>query len=202
MGIQKDSKVLAILPGSRAMEIARLTEPFLKTAEWCLERYPELKIITAMVNDEREQQFRSIWQQVAPNLPVKVYRQQSHDVMAASDAILLASGTATLEAMLFKKPMVVAYRLSPLTYCLAKFLVKGVRNFSLPNIIAGQPLVPEFLQAEVIPARMGRILLNYFVDERQSQVLKQQFYTLHQLLRRNASFEAAKAILEILNFEF
>lgn len=195
--IDQSKKVLAILPGSREMEIERLTEPFLETAAWCVTRYPELEIITAMVNEEREKQFSAIWQRVAPKLPIKVYRQQSHEVMAASDVLLLASGTVTLEAMLFKKPMVVAYRISPITFFLAKLLVRGLRHFSLPNLIAGEECVPEFLQDRVVPKKMGKEILDYLVNEARIEKLKNRFTSLHQSLRRNASHEAARAVLKL-----
>ena len=119
-------KVLAILPGSRHSEIQQLTRDFLEAADLCRQKYPDLQIITSMVNLQRQKEFEIIFKETKLNLPIKILPcGLSHEAMAAADVILLASGTATLEALLFEKPMVVAYRVNWLSYFLAKFIFRG-----------------------------------------------------------------------------
>jgi lipid-A-disaccharide synthase len=193
-----DAKIIALLPGSRTHEIQYLAEVFLQTAKKCKENNSELIFIVPMVNETRMQQFNAVLQQVAPGLPIKIFIGQSQKVMAAADAILLASGTATLEAMLFKKPMVVAYRMSVLTYAIAKRLIK-TKFISLPNLLAGKALVPEFIQEDASIANLSQALLNYLNNSEQVLVLKNEFLELHKSLRLNASEHSAKAILRLVS---
>lgn len=195
LGIAQSSKVIAILPGSRESEINQLANLFLLTAQRCLYQYPELEYIVPVVDSARREQFETIKQQVAPQLKLKVVLGESHQVIAASDVVLLASGTATLETALFKKPMVVAYRFNPLTAWLAKRIVK-VRHFALPNLIAGKTLVPEFFQEEATPQNLANALLYWINHPEAVADLQTEFEKIHQELKQGDSKFAAKVILE------
>ena len=197
LNLPQDATVVALLPGSRANEIKYLSEVFIRTAQLCAKQIPNLIFVAPMVNHERRQQFKAILQQIAPELSIKLVDEKSQLVMQAADAILLASGTATLEAMLFKRPMVVAYRMSNLTYALAKRLIK-VPYISLPNLLAGKKIVPELIQADATPENLTQALLNYLQNPREVKELKNEFTRLHETLRLNASEHAADAILNLI----
>ena len=196
LGLPAKSKVLGFFPGSRSMEIKNLGEQFIRTALWCVEQEPKLQIVTSMVDKKRRQQFERILHRIAPSLPIKIFENKTQTVMAASDVLLLASGTVTLEGLLFEKPMVVAYKMAKLTFELMKRLVK-VKHFALPNLIAGRPLVPEFIQNEVAPEIMGPILLGYLNHPDESSRLAAEFLAIHKQLKQNASEAAAKAIMKM-----
>ncbi|MFU8798034.1 MAG: lipid-A-disaccharide synthase, partial [Gammaproteobacteria bacterium] len=136
LNLPLETKIVALLPGSRQQEIRLLGEPFLNAAKWVLQQQYPVQFIAPMVNLDRHNQFDALKQRYAPQLPLTIVDGHSHDVMAAADVILIAAGTATLEAMLIKRPMVVAYRLSQLNYWVAKMLVR-LKYFSLPNLLAG-----------------------------------------------------------------
>lgn len=197
LNLPQDAKVIALLPGSRSNEIHYLSEVFLQTAKKCKETYQELIFITPMVNEERKQQFTIILQREAPELPITIFIGQSQKIMAAADIILLASGTATLEAMLFKKPMIVAYRMANLSYAIAKRLVK-TRFIALPNLLSGERLVPEFIQQDATAENLSSVLLNYLNNPEYVVKMKVRFTELHKKLRLNASEHAAKAILQLI----
>jgi lipid-A-disaccharide synthase len=190
-------EIIAILPGSRASEIKHLGEVFLKTALYCLERRPGLQFITPMVNEARKEQFLKIKNKVAPHLPLHIYIGQSQEVMAASSAILLASGTATLEAMLLKRPMVVAYRFSLLNYLIARVMIK-IKHFSLPNLLAGETLVPEFFQGAVTTVNLGSKLLAFLEHPHHFDATEKKFIMIHNELRQEASQKAAEAITNLI----
>ena len=133
----------------------------------------------------------------APTLPLTLVEGRSAEAMTASDVVLTASGTATLEAMLIPRPMVVAYRLSRLTYCVARLLVK-VPHFSLPNLIAGKSLVPEYLQERATAEALGSAVLHYLEHPEAFQGLLPEFIRARRLLQRDADMEAANAILDLI----
>ncbi len=143
--------------------------------------------------------FAAQWQRVAGGLPIQLVDGQSHTVMAAADAILLASGTATLEAMLLNRPMVVAYRISPLSYALVKlFRLIHVQYMALPNLLADERLVPEFVQGQVEPAILGAALLELLEKPENRQRLAGRFRELGDRLRHAASERAADTVLAML----
>ncbi len=197
LGLPVEGKVLAIFPGSRAMEIKNLAERFIRTASFCVEQEPGLQIVTSMVNKKRRQQFEKILNKTAPSLPIKIFEDRTQTVMTASDVLLLASGSVTLEGLLFGRPMVVAYKMAKVTFQIMKRLVK-VKHFALPNLIAGRAIVPEFIQNEVSPEVMGPILLGYLNHPDENTRLAAEFLEIHKMLQKDASKTAAKAILEIL----
>ncbi|MES2141460.1 MAG: lipid-A-disaccharide synthase [Pseudomonadota bacterium] len=199
LALPESAQIIALLPGSRRNEIDYLGRLFLETAQRCQKKNPALVFVTAMINKEREAQFSLLKRTIAPELPLILIQGQSRQVMAAADVILLASGTATLEAMLLKKPMVVAYRMSALSYCMAKLLIK-VDHIALPNLLANKPLVPEFIQENATSENLSQALFCYLNNPNIASTLQKEFLVLHQQLRGNASEKAVNAILKLLNY--
>jgi lipid-A-disaccharide synthase len=197
LGIEDGALVLALMPGSRNGELRKLGLLFLQTAAWCLERRPQMRFIMPCANPERRAQMEGIIAESGLSLPITLLDGQAHQALAACDAVLIASGTATLEAMLFKRPMVVAYRMAGLTFSILKRLVK-VGHVALPNLLAGREVVPEFLQDAATPEAMGQALLERLDPTPEREATKQVFLELHQMLRRDADQAAAKAIVGLL----
>lgn len=191
-----DVPLVALLPGSRAGEVARLADSFIATVHWCVQRRPGVHFAVPLANATTRGIFVDALNRHAGALPVHLIDGNARQVMAASDAVLLASGTATLEALLLKRPMVVAYRLARLTHWLARRLVK-LPNFALPNLLAGRPLVPEFLQDDVVPEALGEAVLTCLDDTATREHLIAAFDALHRELRRDADRGAAAAVLEV-----
>lgn len=189
-------ELVALLPGSRAGEVGRLAEVFVASVDWCLHRRPGLRFAVALANPLAHEIFMRALNRHAGDLPVHLVDGHAREVMAASDAVLLASGTATLEAMLSKRPMVVAYKLALPTFLLARRWVK-LPYFALPNLLAGEKLVPEFLQDEVTPEALGSALLQALDDTAARQRLTDAFDGIHAQLRGGASVNAAAAVLEV-----
>jgi len=150
-----------------------------------------------LVNAKRREQFTRIKAEVAPDLPMHLLDGQGRDAMIASDAALLASGTAALECMLAKCPMVVGYRMKPFTYWLAKRLVK-TPYVSLPNLLAGRELVTELLQEECTPEKLSAALLPLLQDNDSTRELKATFLSLHHHIRCDADQQAAQAVLALV----
>ncbi|EDN70280.1 Lipid-A-disaccharide synthase [Beggiatoa sp. PS] len=154
LGLPTEGLWLALLPGSRYNEVKQLGTVFLNTALWLLQQHPDLHFIVPLANPRLKKLFSQQLTEIAPDLPITLLEGQSHEAMAIADVVLMASGTATLEAMLLKRPMVVAYRLNQLTYWLAKRLVH-VPYFSLPNLLAQEPLIPEFFASRSDAGKIG-----------------------------------------------
>lgn len=197
LGLELDKPVLAVLPGSRGGEVERLGTLFLEASRWLQARRPDIQLVIPCVNRDRERQVQGLVESLEVKLPVTLVRGRSREVMAASDVVLLASGTATLEAMLLKKPMVVGYRLSNFSYKLLSRLVK-VPWVALPNLLAQKPLVPELLQDDATPESLGAAVLERLENEQERADLQQAFSDLHQSLKQNADERAAMAISELL----
>lgn len=196
LGLPADQQILAIMPGSRAAEFSRHAEVFLQTAYQCWENHSELYFVSSLVNDEMRVEFDRLVASQAPGLPIKTYSGLSREVLAACDVALLASGTITLEAMCLKKPMVVAYRISPLSYQIARRLVVS-RWISLPNILAQEPLVPEFIQSDVRPATLVPALEHWLTDRNARSELQRRFESMHADMRLDTNQTAAKAVLSL-----
>ncbi|MGB5447273.1 MAG: lipid-A-disaccharide synthase, partial [Psychromonas sp.] len=196
LGLQQDQKLLAILPGSRKAEVEMLGPIFLQAAVLISKKYPDYQFIVPMVNAARKQQFLAQQQQYAPDLPLIIFDGQASPVLQSADTVLLASGTAALEAMLAKVPMVVAYKVSKLTYIIAKALVK-VKYTSLPNLIADKEIVKELSQddctVDKIVAELDRLL------SADNQQLIETYIDLHKLIRCDADKQAAQAVVDLLN---
>ena len=204
-GLDPQQRYLAILPGSRGSEVEFLSEPFLQTALLLKQRFPDLQFLVPLINAKRRRQFEQIKQRIAPSLELHLLDGQARSAMMIADATLLASGTAALECMLCKSPMVVGYRMKPFTYWLAQRLVK-TDYISLPNLLANQMLVPELIQQQCNPQTLAAELGNY-LDQSDSArnrtlALKQRFTELHALIRCDADKQAAQAVVDVLGNKF
>ena len=201
LSLSLEGSVLALLPGSRSNELHYLTQPFIETVRWLRERKPDLVVVVPLANSKRRKQFENSLASIPDSPTVVLIDGRSREAMMASDVVLLASGTAALEGLLLKCPMVVAYKLSPLTYFIVKYLVK-IKNVSLPNLLAGETLVPEFIQNEATPEKMGKAVLSYFQDSKTAENIHNRFNEIHISLRQNASQKASDAILKLINKEY
>lgn len=193
-----DKPVLAVLPGSRRGEVDTLLPIFIKTMEKIAAQRPDVEFVIPAANTHRLEQINSMLKEannVSERLPIHVTEGTSRDAMIASDVILLASGTATLEAMLCKRPMVVAYKLSPITYKIMQRLYKAP-FFALPNLLANEALVPELLQDDVNPDTLSQQALTYFDSDNTDLISR--FTDLHHTLKCNADKTAAQAVVEEL----
>ncbi|WP_021021991.1 lipid-A-disaccharide synthase [Salinivibrio costicola] len=195
LGLDPNKRWLAVLPGSRGSEMAMLAPPFIQACQQLAARYPELGFVVALVNSARREQFEQAWQAIAPELSFTLVDDTARQVISAADSVLLASGTVALECMLLKRPMVVGYRVKPLTAWLAKRLLK-TQYVSLPNILADAPLVPELLQEDCQPEALAKAVSDQLDSD--NQALLSTFTALHQTIRQNADASAAKAVLTLL----
>ncbi len=195
--IEANATVVALLPGSRGGEIAQVGGDFLDTAAWLLQRRSDIQFVLPAANAARRVQIEALLAERADRLPIRVLDGQSQLAMTAADAVLMTSGTTTLEAMLLKKPMVVAYRMGKWSFALARHLVK-IDNISLPNLLADEALVPERLQDDVRADVLGALVLEQLDDAALRERLTQRFLQIHQGLRRNASTRAASALLDAI----
>lgn len=191
LGLPEEGAVVALLPGSRGGEVAKLGSLFLDAAERLRVLRPELHFVLPCANAERRAQLEQML--AGRNLSLTLLDGQSHLALAACDAVLIASGTATLEALLYKRPMVVAYKVAPLTYRILKRLVKSP-YVSLPNLLAQRMLVPELIQDAATPDSLAQTLAPLIVD---GQAQTDGFDQIHRTLRRDASARAADAVLEL-----
>ncbi len=198
LGIADEAICLGLLPGSRGAEVEMLSADFLRAAQLLRLRYPALEIVVPLVNAKRRAQFEQIKAEVAPELPMHLLDGKGRQAMIASDAAILASGTAALECMLAKCPMVVGYRMKPFTFWLAKRLVK-TPYVSLPNLLAGRELVKELLQDECQPDALATALEPLLHSGSARDALLETFNQLHLQIRWNADEQAADAVLEIAN---
>ncbi|NUF35426.1 lipid-A-disaccharide synthase [Acinetobacter oleivorans] len=204
LGLNENQKHIALLPGSRKGEVERLLPMLLGTANILHKKYPDIQFLIPAINDARKQQIEQGVEQLAPNLKTVIHILENTDseskvgrmVMNASDIIALASGTATLEAMLMHRPMVTFYKLHWLTYIIAKLLVK-IPYYSLPNIIAGKKVIEELIQADATPEHLAseiEKLMN--VETAQIQVM--QHLTMHKQLISGNTEDPVQAILQCL----
>lgn len=198
LGLSQDqpAPIFALLPGSRASEIQRLGSVFLEAAQRLLCIYPNAVFLIPSANEKRHDQLKQLVSALPGSLPVHLIRGQSHRVMAAADVVVMASGTTTLEAMLLKKPMVIAYKMAPLGFWLLKKMVK-IKNIGLPNLLAGKTLVPEWIQNDATPQNIVDSVKT-FMDEQHKQAVVAAFYELHQQLRKNASETSARAVVDLI----
>ena len=201
LNLDPTQRYVAMLVGSRGSEVEFLSEPFLQTAQLLHQRYPDVKFLVPLINQKRRQQFEQIKQRVAPELDMILLDGNARAAMITAEATLLASGTAALEAMLCKSPMVVGYRMKPFTYFLAKRLVK-TKYVSLPNLLADEMLVPELIQEDCNPTNLAEKLSLYLSEDKSAvqnrHVLLQRFAELHQRIQCNADQQAAQAVIDLL----
>lgn len=196
LGLDADRPALCIMPGSRAGEVNMMAEVFLDTAAAVVASVEGLQLVIPAANDARYTQLTDILA-ARPELDIKLLLQQSHLAMEASDAVLLASGTTALEAMLLKKPMVVSYRLGALTYKLLSPFIK-TPFVSIPNLLANKMLVPELVQDQAVVSELAPAVLDA-LDQTKREALVASFDTLHQQLAVESGVIAATAIVELVN---
>ncbi|UGQ24691.1 lipid-A-disaccharide synthase [Acinetobacter calcoaceticus] len=204
LGLDENQKHIALLPGSRKGEVERLLPMLLGAANILHTKYPDIQFLIPAINDARKQQIEQDVEQLAPHLKAAIHILENTDaeskvgrmVMNASDIIALASGTATLEAMLMHRPMVTFYKLHWLTYLIAKFLVK-IPYYSLPNIIAGKKVIEELIQADATPENLAAEIEKLMNVER-AQIQVMQHLTMHKQLISGNTEDPVPAILKIL----
>ncbi|MBF6026655.1 lipid-A-disaccharide synthase [Pseudomonas sp. P115] len=187
-----DGPLVALMPGSRGGEVGRLASVFFDAAERLMVLKPGVRFVLPCASPQRRAQIETLLE--GRNLPLTLLDGQSHLALAACDAVLIASGTATLEALLYKRPMVVAYRLAPLTFWILKRMVKSP-YISLPNLLAQRLLVPELLQDDATPEALAQTVLP-LIDGGEEQT--RGFDDIHRTLRRDASNQAADAVLTLI----
>jgi lipid-A-disaccharide synthase len=198
LAVPQDAPCLAVLPGSRQGEVMRLGGDFAETIKWLLQQRPACCVLAPMANAQARQIFTHALQQAGVLSQVKLLDGDAQSAMIASDVVLLSSGTATLEAALIKRPMVVAYRLGALTTFMLKTLgMMKLKYFSQPNILTEQALVPEFFNDAVRAEVLGPAILAQ-LDRPDRVELDAAFMQLHKQLKQNASEQAAIAIAELL----
>lgn len=196
LGLVPERPVLAIMPGSRTNEIKLLAPDFLSAAKLLQAQFPDIQFVCNMVTEAKAAQFNTIKEQLAPQLNITLCIGQARQVLLASDATFITSGTATLEAMLAKCLMVVAYRANWLTYQIGRRLVK-LAHFSLPNLLAGRGMVTELLQHQVTPQALVDAMIPLLSSERDS--LLAEYKSIHQSIKCDASIKAAQAILQVID---
>ncbi|ARB75874.2 lipid-A-disaccharide synthase [Pasteurella multocida] len=204
LNLDANQRYVAMLVGSRGSEVTFLAEPFLQAAKLLKQQYPAIQFLVPLINAKRREQFEQIKAQVAPELELLLLDGKARQAMIAAEATLLASGTAALEAMLCKSPMVVGYRMKATTYFLAKRLVK-TEYVSLPNLLANEMLVPELIQEQCTAENLAEKLALYLSQEesalQQRHALIQRFTDLHKLIQCDADKQAAQAVIELLEQE-
>ncbi len=198
LNVATDTFCIAVLPGSRQGEVVRLGKDFAATIAWLRARQPAIKVLAPMANTSARALFAQALDEAGVHEGVQLLEGQAQAAMIASDVVLLASGTATLEATLCKRPMVVAYRLGKLTTFLLRNLgLMKSKYFSQPNLLTDSPLVPEFYNEQVRAEILGSAVLEQW-QRADRHALEARFMQIHQQLRQNASQQAASAIIELL----
>lgn len=192
LGIPGEATVLALMPGSRSQELARLLEPFLAAARLLRQRRPRLHLVLCTAREDHAARARA----ALDGVPCTVVWARSHEVLAAADVALLASGTVSLESLLCGTPMVVGYRLAPLSYHIIRRMV-SIPRIALPNILAGREVVPELLQADMTPAALAAAVEGWLDDTPRRERFVQLSRELHHELRRDAAARAAAAVLQL-----
>ena len=216
LGLSMGDEVIALLPGSRMGEVSRLAAPFVGAAQWIASKRPGVKFVVPLTSASTRACFETALGEAsaAPrdtaardtasraataDLSLNILEGQSRLALAAADVVLTASGTATLETLLSQRPMVVAYKLAPLT----AFLLRGlglvkVRHFSQPNLLVGREIVPEFFQEAATPEALGAAVLHWLEQPQRLDELRDAFGRVHRDLRRGGAALAAEAVLELV----
>jgi lipid-A-disaccharide synthase len=198
MRIPKSAKVFALLPGSRQSEVKYLAETYIQTARLILQRLPAAQFLVPLASRETRTIFENmLWKLEAQELPITMLFGHAHDAMIAADGVLVASGTASLEAALLKRPMVITYKMLPFTYWLSKRKAY-LPYVGLPNVLAGKFVVPEILQDDATPENLSQALLNLVADKSAVAELDILFAHMHTQLKQDTAHKAAQAILPYL----
>lgn len=197
--LPSDKLVIALLPGSRQSELDYMADLFVKTALEIQRQIEHVHFLVPVISRETRWKFEdAIRRNEAYALPLSILFGHAHLAMEAADAVIVASGTATLEAALLKRPMVITYRMSPLSWQILRHM-NYLPHVGLPNILAGHGVVPELLQHQATPERLAETLLQLVHDKQALESIRQEFTALHLLLKQNTQEKAARAVLNYLN---
>jgi len=196
LGLPLTGKVLAVLPGSRGGEVRRLLPDFLTAIALLQQKYTGLTVVLPAANALRRQEI-TVGIEQAGLTDIHVVDGNSRTVMAAADVLMMASGTATLEGALYKKPMVVGYRLGPITYFIVSLLI-NLRYVALPNLLCDEEIVPELIQRALTPEALAQAVMAWWEQPARAAALADRFYTLHEQLRRGANERAAEAVRQVI----
>jgi len=198
LGFDAADTLVALLPGSRLGEVSRLGEDFAGAAAWIARQRPGTRFVAPMATPAVRERFHRALATAAPGVPVALLEGRARLALAAADVVLVASGTATLETLLSKRPMVVAYRLAATTFFLLRHLgLVKVQHVAQPNLLLGERVVPELLQEDVRPETLGAAVLAELDASRRGGDLEQRFLDVHRSLRQGGAALAAQAILEL-----
>ena len=198
LGLPRDKRIVALLPGSRSSELRHHGQLFAETARWLAAKHDDLFFVASFANTETREIFAQSVARLQPPAPaITVLMHRARHLMAASDVVLAASGTVTLEAALLKKPMVVTYRVSWLTAAIVRAFLH-VKYLSLPNNLAGREVVPELLQEDATPEKLGAAVERYLSDEVRRQQTADALGEIYRTLRQNANERAATAVMAML----
>lgn len=199
LGLEAGETVVAILPGSRRSEIEFLADDFIAAAGIMAKHYSRIQFIVPLVNQTVRQMFAQKLEQAALAIDCELLDGQAHTALAAADIALTASGTATLEVLLFKRPAVVAYRLNKLTYWIAKtFNLVKTPHIALSNLLAGERLVPEFIQDDIRPDALAVAAMEFIDNPGRADALAKRYREIHQQLRCDSSSVAARAVADLI----
>lgn len=200
LGVSDKPHVVAMLPGSRMGEVQALAATFIQAASQLTERYPDIHFLVPLINQRTREAFEVILHREAPDLPVTLIDGQARDVMTAADVVLTASGTATLEALLLGRAMVVAYRLNGLTYWIVnRFNLVRIPYVAMANLLAGEALAPEFIQHAATPGALADALSELIESPARIKQIQQRYQQLHRQLQQDSSRKAAEAVLSLIN---
>lgn len=196
-----NARVFAMLPGSRKSEVRQLARTYIDTAKLILKIMPDAQFLVPLGSRETRNIFEeAIWQADAHGLPITLLFGHAHDAMIAADGVLVASGTATLEAALLKRPMVITYKMSAISWWLAK-RKQYMPYVGLPNILSGKFVVPELLQDDATPENLAQALLNLVANKQAVRELEERFTEMHLLLKQDAAKKAALAVIPFLKVQ-
>ena len=199
LGLERHQRVLAILPGSRLSEIKYNARTFVEAARLLRTRDPKLQLVVPMAGPTQRALFEQMIDRPAlKDLSLKIVDGRSHEVITAADAVLVASGTATLEVALFKKPMVISYKMNAASWQVLR-LMAYQPWVGLPNIMAREFLVPELLQDRATPMSLASALWAQLSNEQNRQRLRRRFIDMHHDLMRNTASQSAHAVMELLS---
>jgi lipid-A-disaccharide synthase len=197
--LEGEDPLIALLPGSRRGEVQALSETFLQAAHLCREQIPDARFVVPLVNPTVRELFEQELARSAPDLPITLVDGRSREVMQAADAVLVASGTATLEAMLLKKPMVVAYRVHWFTHwLLIDCGMLKIPHVALANLVAGEEIAPEYIQHAATPEALSGALISLLNAPQRMAQIQERSAELHRTLRLDASRSAAEAVLGLI----
>ncbi|MBK7645887.1 MAG: lipid-A-disaccharide synthase [Betaproteobacteria bacterium] len=200
LALPRDYPIFAMLPGSRKGELEMMADTFVQTAKIICERFlPNAIFVVPLTTRETRLLFEAaIYRQQAADIPFRLLFGHAQDALGAADVSLVASGTATLEAALIKRPMVITYKIAKFSYWLMKRMAYQP-YVGLPNVLAGRYVVPEILQDEATPENLAEALIKLYEDKENAEAVEEAFTDMHWQLRQNTAEKAANAVIECLN---